>query len=73
MELLGKYNLTEGQKQRVITLAKELADQGLQGYKCLVDKDLDHWLGRVEEVPNLLWTDYCSVEAYFLMKPCLNG
>ena len=72
MELLGKYNLTEGQKQRVITLAKELADQGLQGYKCLVDKDLDHWLGRVEEVPNLLWTDYCSVEAYFFNEALLK-
>lgn len=67
-EILGKYNLTDGNKQRVIALAKELADIECESYKCLVDRDLDHWLGDLENIPQLLWTDFSSLEMYFFSE-----
>lgn len=68
-ELLARYGLTDGNKQRVIVLAKELgvlADP--LGYRCIVDRDLDAWLGALEEVPRLRWTKYSSIETYFLER-----
>ncbi|MBI0549489.1 DUF4435 domain-containing protein [Pectobacterium parmentieri] len=64
-EILDKYSLTEGSKQRVIALAHELSDLNSNAYSCLVDKDLDHWLGETPVIPRLFWTDYCSLELYF--------
>lgn len=65
-DYLAKYNMTEGNKQRVIALAKELAVVNKDcKYSCIVDKDLDHWFGKIDDVPRLYWTDYCSMELYF--------
>lgn len=66
-EILSKYGLTSGNKQRVIALAKELS--GLPGdlkYRCVVDRDLDQWLNKIEPTPRLSWLDCCSIELYFL-------
>ena len=42
-ELLGVHELTDGKKQRVIALARELAPLPSKClYRCLVDRDLDH-------------------------------
>lgn len=71
-DILHKYSLTEGNKQRVIALAYELADLDSNAYSCLVDKDLDHWLDEVVEVPRLFWTDYCSLELYFFNEDDLK-
>lgn len=67
-ELLIKHKLTEGNKQRVIALAKEMnCNQALtnSSYLCFVDKDLDEWLDGIVEVDKLCWTTYTSLELYF--------
>ncbi|HDL7468480.1 TPA: DUF4435 domain-containing protein [Yersinia enterocolitica] len=69
MDILMKYNLSDGNKQRVIALAKELSDIHIgRKYLCVVDKDLDHWFGLTEDVPRLFWTNYCSMELYFFSE-----
>lgn len=72
LELLNKYNLTEGNKQRIIALAKELSTEDLEGYRCLVDKDLDHWLDLIDDTKNLLWTEYCSLELYYFNEELIK-
>jgi len=71
-ELMISHGLDEGQKQRVITLARELGriEQDCR-YRCLVDRDLDHWFGPLESTPRLIWTDYCSLELYYLSEDFL--
>lgn len=71
-DILQKYSLTDGNKQRVIALAYELAELESNAYSCLVDKDLDHWLEQMVEVPRLFWTDYCSLELYFFNEDDLK-
>lgn len=69
-EILRKFGLTNGNKQRVVALAKELAAQ-LNGdfqYKCFVDRDMDHWFGDLCNVPRLKWSDYSSIELYFFSR-----
>lgn len=65
-EILVEYGLTSGNKQRVIALAKKLAVLGDEpNYRCVVDRDLDHWLHGLENVPKLVWTAHTSIEMYF--------
>ncbi|WP_283647970.1 DUF4435 domain-containing protein [Hafnia paralvei] len=71
-DVLAKYNLTEGKKQRVIALAKELASIDCNSYKCVVDRDLDHWFGELDNVPQLLWTDFSSLEMYFFSEQLIK-
>ncbi|MFR0688719.1 hypothetical protein ACLUTX_04960 [Enterobacterales bacterium AE_CKDN230030158-1A_HGKHYDSX7] len=68
-DVLRKYGLTDGNKQRVIALAKELSTlEGDKSYRCIVDKDLDSWLNAVENVPRLKWTEHASLELYFYTR-----
>lgn len=72
-DLLAKHDLTDGNKQRVIVLARELAALPPEtAFRCLVDRDLDHWFGALEETPRLVWTTHCSVELYFLTGDILR-
>lgn len=69
-KILQKHALTDGNKQRVIALAKEL-EQCLVGefdYLCLTDKDLDYWFGKLEVIRNHKWTQYTSLEMHFFEK-----
>jgi len=61
------HGLTEGNKQRVVVLARELAGALSKdcSYRCIVDKDFDHWLGTLETTLRLVWTEFCSIELYF--------
>lgn len=69
-ERLLAHGLTDGNKQRVIALARDLSVVGAKGkYRCIVDRDLDHWLGQLEDTPRLLFTRFCDVESYFLLEP----
>lgn len=70
--VLRKHSLTEGNKQRVIALAKELGD--LQDIHCrfLVDRDTDHWFEDLVKSQGLLWTKYCSLELYFFTEELLE-
>lgn len=71
--LLSTHGLTEGNKQRVIALAKELAkNEGEYSYVCLVDKDLDHWFGELDPTKRLLWSKYCAIELHFLSSAFLH-
>jgi hypothetical protein len=68
-DLLDKYNLTSGNKQRVIALASELSVITKKvEYICLVDKDLDHYFDDFPNIPRLYWTKYCSLELYFFSE-----
>lgn len=64
--LLTEHGLLPGNKGRVIALAHELSRIKSEcSYRCLVDRDLDHWFGPLERVTRLVWTEYCSIELYF--------
>ena len=71
--LLHENGLTPGEKQEVIALARQLASiPGACSYRCIVDRDLGEWLGRIETTPRLLWTKYCSLELYFFTEELLR-
>ncbi|MEW5714561.1 DUF4435 domain-containing protein [Pseudomonas sp. SB113] len=72
-DVLAELGLTSGNKQRVIALAKKLSVLGDEPkYRCVVDKDLDHWLMKVEDVPKLFWTAHTSIEMYFFTADILR-
>jgi hypothetical protein len=71
--LLVGHGLSDGNKQRVIALARELASlPGPCNYICLVDRDLDHWFGNLEITPGLRWTKYSSIELHFFTPEILT-
>lgn len=72
-EVVISHKLTDGNKQRVIALARELAliDDDCS-YRCLVDRDLDHWIGAMEQTKRLAWTEFTSIEAYYLNPDFIN-
>jgi hypothetical protein len=72
-DILNKYGLTKGNKQRVIALSRELASLPIDAkVKCLVDRDLDHWFGELAIVRTLKWSVYCSIEVHFLTEKCIS-
>jgi len=72
-EFLHRQGLTDGNKQRVIALARVLSTlQGDLECRCLVDRDLDHWFGELETNKTLIWTDHCSIELYFFTHDVLQ-
>jgi hypothetical protein len=59
--------LTYGNKQKVITLACALGlIDGNCSYRCIVDRDFDHWLENMQQIRRLVYTCYCDIESYFL-------
>lgn len=73
-ELVVSDGLTYGNKQRVIVLARELATITEDcSYKCVVDRDLDHWFESLEVTPRLVWMEFCSVELYFFTKEIIEN
>ncbi len=72
-DTLRKHGFSPGMKQRVIALSRELAELPDESrVLCLVDRDLDHWFGALEESRRLRWTIFCSIEAHFLTLPIAN-
>lgn len=66
-EVLRRHGLTRGNKQEVMALARELSVIEKDcAYRCLVDRDLDQWLGKLEVIPRLCWTGSTAIETYFL-------
>jgi hypothetical protein len=64
--MLEKHGLTYGNKQKLQVLARELSGLSSKcGYRCVVDRDLDHWFDPLETTPRLTWTPYCSIELFF--------
>jgi hypothetical protein len=59
-DVLTKHGLTSGNKQRVIALAEELSAINHEScaYRCVVDKDTDHWLDAMRSVKRLIWTQF---------------
>ena len=71
--LLIAHGFTDGNKQRIIALARELANLPDEcQYRCLVDRDLDHWFGPLESTTRLTWTEFCSIELYFFSNEILR-
>lgn len=72
-EKLTQHGFSTGNKQRVIVLAHETAHLPDNcEFRCLVDRDLDHWLGTMTQIKRLLWTDYCALEHYFFSDELLQ-
>lgn len=67
-DILLQHSLTSGNKQRVLVLARELSASlpPLCRYVCIVDKDLDQWLDVQEDIDNLHYTRFASLEMHFL-------
>ncbi len=71
--LLMQHRLTTGNKQRVIVLARELASMPPENaFRCLIDRDLDHWFGPLETTARLAWTDFTALELYFFNDAVLQ-
>jgi hypothetical protein len=71
--ILNKYGLTTGNKQRVIALSRELESLPKESkVNCLVDRDLDHWFGELPVFARLKWSIYCSLEFHFLTEKCIS-
>lgn len=66
-EVVERYGLTSGNKQRLMALAQELVPVSQDArFICLADRDLDHWFGELSPVGRLRWTIHCSLELHFL-------
>jgi hypothetical protein len=65
--ILETHSLTEGKKQRLVALSREMADKVNRScaFRCIVDRDLDHWIGNLEHSPFLVWSRYCDIEMFF--------
>lgn len=71
--ILAEHHLTDGNKQRVLALAQELSPLPPEcSFRCLVDKDLDHWFGLPEAIPRLIWTRFSSLELHFFRDDLLQ-
>ncbi len=71
--MLERYDLTEGNKQRVMALALEL-DAAVEdaSCKCLVDSDLDLWITSTLTTPYLVRTKFTSLDLYFFTEELLK-
>jgi hypothetical protein len=66
-ELLRKYALTLGNKQRLLALSRELAlVKGNLQCVCVVDRDYDEWMKTEETNSIIRYIRYCGIENYFL-------
>ncbi len=66
IEVLKKHELTSGNKQRLVALARELESIGAPiRARCIVDSDLDRWMGSCGVCSNLHHLSVCSVECFF--------
>lgn len=71
--ILKQYELTDGNKQRVMALAMELnAATNEASCKCLVDSDLEIWIGHQLKAPYLIRTKYTSLDLYFFSEELLK-
>ncbi len=68
-DVLKKYGLTTGNRNRLIALTYEL-DSELErktsaSYLSIVDKDFDEFREKSIKSKSIVYTDFCSMEAYF--------
>lgn len=72
-DILARYDLTEGNKQRVMALALEL-DTAVEdaSCKCLVDSDLDLWITSKLTASYLVRTKFTSLDLYFFTEELLK-
>lgn len=72
-DLLKQYDLTDGNKQRVIVLAMELdASVKNASCKCLVDSDLEIWIEQKLIAAYLVRTKFTSLDLYFFSENLLK-
>lgn len=66
-EILTSHGLTSGNKQRVVALSRELNNLSTEAsVRCLVDRDLDHWFGTLEDSTYLRWSRFCGIDSHFI-------
>ena len=73
-DVLGKHDLPDGKKGRVVALAYELQTeiQDARQVTCIADKDSDPLLGLIHTSPLLLMTDYACQEMYFVNEAVID-
>lgn len=72
-ELLVRFSLTTGNRQEVIALARELESVlgNIAQVTCIVDCDLDRFLGFLPEGAMILHTDFTSMDMYLFEENSL--
>lgn len=74
-ELINKYNLKQGNRDRIIAFSLEL-ENALKQYQpfllCIADSDFDFLLGRKHNSRYLFYTDYTSIDLYFYSERILS-
>lgn len=68
MDVLLRYSLTDGNKQRVIALAHTLSLPSDTKVKLLIDRDHDTILQAEHSVEGLTYTKYCDIECVFFTE-----
>lgn len=73
-EFVQKHGYSSGNRQRVITLAMELAEHlgAIRQATCIIDADLDRLLAVEASCPILFRTDYANMDAYLFCKSVLE-
>ena len=73
-EILSKYDLATGERNRLIAFANEIEGLTNDGHKilCLIDSDFDHILGIIYELKHLLSTNYSCIESFFFNENLIN-
>lgn len=67
--ILLKYGLTEGKKQRIIALSKEISHVEKKGITILlIDKDFDDWIQPFQSGKYLIRTHFSMTDMYFCEK-----
>lgn len=72
--LLSKYEMSSGNRQRIIVMSRELCSVGGCEGKilCIIDKDLDQIFGFMEHNVLLKYTDYTNIGSYLYKPPFFN-
>jgi hypothetical protein len=73
--LITRLGLKHGNRDRVVALSLEferLLQNKTRYLVCLADSDFDFILGRKYKSPYLLYTDYTSIDLYFISKNILE-
>ena len=74
-KMLSEYGLTDGQKSRLIVLARELGTElpsTVNPALCIVDADFDYLLDALVDTRFLTYTDGTSLDMYAFTEPALE-
>ncbi|MEJ6022863.1 DUF4435 domain-containing protein [Ramlibacter sp. PS4R-6] len=72
-ETLSAFGLTQGNKQRVVAVGRYVQREGVsEGFRCIVDADLDRLRGINLSSESVVYTDYACMESYMWHQTALR-